>query len=89
MHWQASPSYQNKPSKDLDGLIITTELGDLVQLGTLDVRPLPEVVLEHFTARDIISRLDAVDIYSRVMASAACHYLDKIQERMPFPVRAI
>ena len=30
--------------------------GDLVQVDTLDVRPVPGVVLKHFTARDIVSR---------------------------------
>ena len=30
--------------------------GDLVQVDTLDVRPLPGVVLKHFTARDVVSR---------------------------------
>lgn len=29
--------------------------GDLVELDTLDVRPLPGVVLKHFTARDVVS----------------------------------
>ncbi|MFH1141236.1 MAG: helix-turn-helix domain-containing protein [Chloroflexota bacterium] len=32
------------------------EPGDLVQVDTLDVRPLPWVVLKHFTARDVVSR---------------------------------
>jgi putative transposase len=30
--------------------------GDIVEVDTLDVRPLPGVVLKHFTARDVISR---------------------------------
>jgi transposase len=29
--------------------------GDIVEVDTLDVRPLPGVILKHFTARDIIS----------------------------------
>jgi len=32
--------------------------GDIVEVDTLDVRPLPGVILKHFTARDIISRWD-------------------------------
>ena len=47
------------------------------------------VVLKHFTARDIISRWDVVDVYSRATASTATHFLDKLEQRMPFTVRAI
>jgi putative transposase len=63
--------------------------GDLVQLDTLDIRPLPGVVLKHFTARDTISRWDVIDVYSRATASTAAHFLDKLQQRMPFAIRAI
>ena len=63
--------------------------GDLIQLDTLDIRPLPGVALKHFTARDIISRWDVVDVYSRATASTAAHFLDKLEQRMPFTIRAI
>jgi len=63
--------------------------GDLIQLDTLDIRPLPGVVLKHFTARDIISRWDIIDVYSRATASTATHFLDKLQQRLPFTIRAI
>ena len=35
---------------------VAKEPGDIVEVDTLDVRPLPGVVLKHFTARDVISR---------------------------------
>ena len=38
------------------------EPGDLVQVDTLDVRPLPGVALKHFTARDVVSRWDVVEV---------------------------
>lgn len=63
--------------------------GDLIQLDTMDIRPLPGVVLKHFTARDVVSRWDAVDIYSRATASTAAHFLDELVQRMPFTIRAI
>jgi putative transposase len=63
--------------------------GDLIQLDTLDIRPLPGVVLKHLTARDIISRWDVVDVYSRATATTSAHFLDKLEQRMPFTVRAI
>ncbi len=63
--------------------------GDLIQVDTLDIRPLPGVVLKHFTARDIISRWDVIEVSSRATASTAAHFLDKLERRMPFSIRAI
>tara|TARA_Y100000310_G_scaffold3880_1_gene4771 strand:- start:31 stop:1062 length:1032 start_codon:yes stop_codon:yes gene_type:complete len=63
--------------------------GDLVQVDTLDVRPLPGVVLKHFTARDVVSRWDVLEVHTRATATTAAGFLDAIQQRMPFPVRAI
>jgi len=62
--------------------------GDLIQLDTLDLRPLPGVVLKHFTARDVISRWDVVNIYHRATATA-CQFLDELEAGMPFPIRAV
>jgi len=63
--------------------------GDLVQVDTLDVRPVPGVVLKHFTARDVISRWDVVQIYSQATAPTATRFLDSLLVRMPFAIRAI
>lgn len=63
--------------------------GDLVQLDTLDLRPLPGVVLKHFTARDVTSRWDVVEVHSRATATAAARFLDTLVQRMPFPVQAL
>ena len=63
--------------------------GDLVQLDTLDVRPLSTVVLKQFTARDVVSRWDVVELGRRATAASAAAVLDALAERMPFPVRAI
>ena len=43
--------------------------GDLVQVDTLDVRPVPGVVLKHFTARDIVSRWDVLEAHTRATAT--------------------
>jgi len=64
-------------------------VGDLVQLDTLDIRPLPGVVLKHFTAHDVISRWNIVSVYSRATANTATDFLDSLESRMPFPVKAI
>jgi transposase InsO family protein len=63
--------------------------GDLVQLDTLDVRPLSTVVLKQFTARDVVSRWDVVELGRRATAGQAALVLDALAVRMPFPVRAI
>ena len=65
------------------------EPGDIVQVDTLDVRPLPGVVLKHFTARDVVSRWDVLEAHSRATAHTATHFLETLLARMPFPVRAI
>jgi putative transposase len=66
-----------------------TAPGDLVQLDTLDIRPLASEVFKQFTARDMVSRWDVVGLYRRATASNAADFLDQLLERMPFPVRAI
>lgn len=66
-----------------------TRPGDLIQVDTLDLRPLPGVVLKHFTARDTVSRWDVLEIASRATAVTASRFLDTLQRRAPFPVRAI
>jgi putative transposase len=63
--------------------------GDLVEVDTLDVRPLPGVVLKHFTARDTVSRWDVVEVHQRASASLAAQFLHTLQNRMPFPVRSL
>jgi len=63
--------------------------GDLVELDTLDIRPLSTLVWKQFTARDVVSRWDTVELGQRATAAAAATVLDRLAERMPFPVRAI
>ena len=63
--------------------------GDLIQVDTLDLRPLPGVILKHFTARDTVSRWDVLEVASRATAVTASRFLDSLQERAPFAVKAI
>jgi len=77
--------YAIRKPKDYD----VVQPGDLIQLDTLDIRPLPGVVLKHFTARDIISRWDVLGVYSRATASTATRFLDELERCMPFSLRAI
>jgi transposase len=63
--------------------------GDLVQVDTLDVRPLPGLVLKQFTARDVVSRWDVLELRSSASARSAVAILDALATRMPFGLRAI
>ena len=62
---------------------------DLVQLDTMDLRPAPGVVLKQFTARDTISRWDVIEVHGRATSTAARLFLDTLQRRLPFPLRAL
>ena len=63
--------------------------GDLVQVDTLDLSPLPGVRLKQFTARDMVCRWDVMEVFSRATALCARRFLDTLQARAPFPLRAI
>lgn len=68
---------------------LAREPGDIVEVDTVDLRPLPGVVLKHFTGRDIVSRWDVLGIYSRATANTASQYLDELLARTPFAIKAI
>ncbi len=63
--------------------------GDLVEVDSLDVRPIPGVVFKQFTARDVVSRWDVIQAHPRATAQTAAQFLDTLQHRMPFPIRAV
>lgn len=67
----------------------TKQPGDLVQIDTLDIRPLPGIILKQFTARDIISKWDVLEARSRATAKTARDFIDTLQKRMPFQIKAI
>ena len=63
--------------------------GDLVQVDTLDVRPFPWVTLKQFTARDVVSRWDVLEARRRATAVTAKEFIETLERRMPFKVKAI
>jgi putative transposase len=63
--------------------------GDLVQVDTMDVRPVPGMVFKQFTARDLVSRWDVVQAHTRATTQNATEFLDTLAHRMPFPIRAL
>jgi len=68
---------------------LAQEPGDIIQVDTMDVRPLPGVVFKHFAARDMVSRWDVFEASSRATAPSAARFISSIVKRMPFKVKAI
>jgi len=63
--------------------------GDLVQVDTADVRWAATHPYKHFSGRDYVSRWDVLDVHGSATARTAASFLAVLQQRMPFPVRAI
>jgi len=63
--------------------------GDLVEVDTLDVRPFPWVILKQFTARDVISKWDVIEARGRATATTAKEFIETLEQRMPFKVKAL
>jgi len=63
--------------------------GDLVQVDTLDIRPFPWITLKQFTARDVVSRWDVIEARRRATATTAKEFIETLEQRMPFRVKAL
>ncbi len=63
--------------------------GDLVQLDTMHLRPLPGVERRQFTAVDVVSRVSVLGVRATATAGTARAFLADLAARMPFPVTAI
>ena len=63
--------------------------GDLVQIDTVEIRPSADHPFKQFTARDVISRWDTLEVRRTATARNAAAVLDALAARMPFAVRAI
>ena len=61
----------------------------MVQLDTLNIRPLPGIVLKQVTAWDVISRWDVREVHRQATSVTAVHFLNALEKRMPFLVKAI
>jgi len=62
--------------------------GSIVQVDTSQV-DLSGLRFKHFTACDVFTRWQVLEVHGRATAHAAAGFLDTIVRRMPFPVRAI
>ncbi len=63
--------------------------GDLVEIDTLDIGPIPSMMLKQFTARDIVSRWDVLEVLTTASAKTAREFLSALEKQMSFPVKAI
>jgi len=66
-----------------------TRPGQLVQLDTMHLRPLPGVERRQFTAIDVVSRTAVLGVRATASAGTAAAFLDELVARMPVPVQAI
>lgn len=60
-----------------------------MEVDTLDVRLLPGVVLKQFTARDVVSRWDVMEVQTKATSATAVGFLESLTKRMPFPIKAL
>ena len=63
--------------------------GDLVQLDTMHLTPLPGVERRHFSAVDVVSRWSVTGVRASATAGTARDFLDELVARTPFPIRAL
>ena len=63
--------------------------GDLVEVDTKEIRMRGGVILKHFSARDVVSRWDVVEVHRRATSLAAARFLDSLLDRTPFPIKAL
>jgi putative transposase len=66
-----------------------TQPGDLVQLDTMYLTPLPGLERRHFSAVDVVSRWSVTGVRARATAGTATDFLDELEARTPFPIRAL
>ncbi len=63
--------------------------GDLVQVDTLKLQLMSNDVRYHFSARDVVSRWDGARAFRRQTSFAAALFLEYLEKKFPFSIRAI
>ena len=63
--------------------------GDVVQIDTLSIYPLPGVSIKHFNAYDPFAKWTVARPCTRATAKNAAEFLDAVLMQMPDPVKAI
>lgn len=65
------------------------EPGDLVEVDTLSITIFPGRVLKQFTARDVVSGWNVLEVYSSASSLCGKRFLQALFSRVPFKVKAI
>lgn len=78
------PHARRKPSD-----WVVSEPGDLVQIDTKDVRPAPGKIFKHLSLVDVTSRYAVAEVGVGATANATKERLERMLDRLPFPVRAL
>jgi len=60
-----------------------------VQIDTLDTHPFPGAHFKNFTARDVISRWDVIEVYPKANSRQARLFLQTLLQRLPFKSKAL
>jgi len=63
--------------------------GDLVQVDTLKLHLMSNDVRYHFSARDVVSRWDCARAFRRQTSFAAALFLEYLEKKFPFRIKAI
>ncbi len=68
---------------------VAAQPGDLVEVDTKDVRPVPGKLFKHLSLVDVVSRCAAAEIGVGATAQTTKRHLERMLARLPFSVRAI
>jgi len=63
--------------------------GDLVEVDTIQIKLVPNEVRYQFSARDVVSRFDALRAYKHQTSLKATHFLHYLRKKFPCPIKAI
>ena len=63
--------------------------GDLVEVDTLQVALVPNEIRYQFSARDVVAKFDGLRAYKHLSSMKAAHFLQYLQKKFPFKIKAI
>jgi len=63
--------------------------GDLIQADTVQIRFRNSEIRYQYSARDAVSRWDCIRAYRRATSFTAAAFLEYMEKKFPFPIRAI
>jgi len=63
--------------------------GDLVEVDTFEVKLIPNEIRYQFSARDVVVKYDGLRAYKRQSSVKAAHFLQYLQKKFPFKIKAI